>query len=707
MTSGLNLRDAGRFAGAAALPAGMLILVALMVIPVSPLILDISFVANIMISLLILMVALQASKPLDFSAFPTVLLLATLFRLALNVASTRVVLVHGHEGTASAGHVIEAFGQVLIGGDYVVGLFVFVVLMIINLVVITKGAGRVSEVSARFTLDALPGKQMAIDADLNAGLLTPDEAKARRQEVATEADFYGSMDGASKFVKGDAVAGLLILFVNIVGGLILGIFSHGLSFSEAGSTYVTLAIGDALVAQIPALLLSIAAAAIVTRVNSPFDLSGQIGSQFASPTIWMAVSGILFILGMVPAMPQMLILPASAIAGVIGWQLRRAAADQAAAPEPAAPAPDPHHIDWADVSDASACQLEIGYALVALVDDRKGAPLMTRITGIRRQLSKELGFVVPPVKVSDDLSLPGNVYRISVAGVIVGEDEVFPNEMLALDSGDLVAKVTGRPCKDPTFGLDALWIPKAAQNDAIAAGYTVVDPATVVATHLNNSIIASATELFGIDDAQALIDNLKLHYPQLAQNLSPQGYALPRVAALCKALLIERVPLRDFRKIAEAMVALAAQQLGDGDLIEAVRQRIGALIVQTIVPSRMPLPVVTFSPEIEVLLNQAVRANPGAEWPFEHGMAMKIVEQIGQAVEPLLLSTRSFALVASPICRPALSRLVRATFPDVAVISYLEIPANKQTEIVATIGAEVPRLGAAENAQTKDEYHEN
>ncbi|NIJ39666.1 flagellar biosynthesis protein FlhA [Sphingopyxis panaciterrae] len=707
MTGGFSLGQAGRMAGAAALPAGMLILVALMVIPVSPLILDLSFVANIMISLLILMVALQASKPLDFSAFPTVLLLATLFRLALNVASTRVVLVHGHEGTASAGHVIEAFGQVLIGGDYVVGIFVFVVLMIINLVVITKGAGRVSEVSARFTLDALPGKQMAIDADLNAGLLTPDEAKARRQEVATEADFYGSMDGASKFVKGDAVAGLLILFVNIVGGLILGIFSHGLSFSEAGSTYVTLAIGDALVAQIPALLLSIAAAAIVTRVNSPLDLSGQIGSQFASPTIWMAVGGILFILGMVPAMPQMLILPAAALAGAIGWQLRRSAADLAAAPEPAAPAADPHHIDWADVSASSACQLEIGYALVAMVDDRKGAPLMTRITGIRRQLSKELGFVVPPVKVSDDLSLPGNVYRISVAGVIVGEDEVFPNEMLALDSGDLVSKVTGRPCKDPTFGLDALWIPKAIQNDAIAAGYTVVDPATVVATHLNNSIIASAAELFGIDDAQALIDNLKIHYPQLAQNLSPQGYTLPRVASLCKALLIERVPLRDFRKIAEALVALSAQQLGESDLIEAVRQRIGALIVQTIVPSRMPLPVVTFSPEIEVLLNQAVRANPGAEWPFEHGMAMKIVEQIGAAVEPLLLSTRSFALVASPICRPALSRLVRATFPDVAVISYLEIPANKQTEIVATIGAEIPRLGSARDAQMKDEYHEN
>lgn len=708
MTAMPTMKQAGRFAGAAALPAGMLILVALMVIPVSPLILDISFVANIMISLAVLMVALSAVKPLDFSAFPTVLLLTTLFRLALNVASTRVVLVHGHEGTHAAGHVIEAFGQVLIGGDYIVGLFVFVVLMIINMVVITKGAGRVSEVSARFTLDALPGKQMAIDADLNAGLLTPDEAKARRQEVATEADFYGSMDGASKFVKGDAVAGLLILFVNIVGGLILGVFSHGLSFSEAGSTYVTLAIGDALVAQIPALLLSIAAAAIVTRVTSPMNLSDQIGSQFAAPSVWFAVGGVLLILGLVPAMPQMLILPAAALSLAMGWQLRKSAAAAAVvAAEPAAPPADPHLIDWADVSEGSVCQLEIGYALVALVDERKGAPLMGRITGIRRQLSKELGFVVPAVKVSDDLSLPGNVYRISVAGVIVGEDEVFPNEMLALDSGDLITKVAGRPCKDPTFGLDALWIPRAAQNDAIAAGYTVVDPATVVATHLNNSIVGSASDLFGIDDAQALIDNLKAHYPQLAASLTPTGFTLPRIASLCKTLLIERIPLRDFRKIAEAMVAMSGQQLGETELVEAVRQRIGALIVQTIVPSRMPLPVVTFTPEIEMLLNQAVRANPGADWPFEHGLAMKIIDQVGQAVEPLLLSTRSFALVASPICRPALSRLVRATFPDVAVISYLEIPATKATEIVATIGAEVPRLTGESADQMKDHHHEN
>lgn len=703
----LNGNRAGGIAIAAALPAAMLMVVALMVVPVPPIVLDISFIANIMISLLVLMVALQASKPLDFSAFPTVLLLTTLFRLALNVASTRVVLVQGHEGTHAAGQVIEAFGEVLIGGDYVVGLFVFFVLMIINLVVITKGAGRVSEVSARFTLDALPGKQMAIDADLNAGLLTPDEAKARRQEVATEADFYGSMDGASKFVKGDAVAGILILFVNIIGGLILGMASHGLSFSEAGATYITLAIGDALVAQIPALLLSIAAAAIVTRVSSPFDLSGQIGSQFSSPSVWWAVAGILLVLGMVPAMPQSLILPAAALCSYMGYSRRKAMADAETAPPPPVPANDPHHIAWADVSDSSPSMLEIGYALVSLVDERKGSPLMTRITGIRRQLSKELGFVIPPVKVIDDLSLPGNAYRISIAGVIVGEDEVYPNEMLALDSSDLLSTVQGRPCKDPTFGLDALWISKALQNDAIAAGYTVVDPATVMATHLNNSIIGAASELFGIDDAQSLIDTLKNHYPQLAQNLSPQGYPLPRIAALCRALLVERVPLRDFRKIAEALVGLIGQQLTDSDLVESVRQRIGALIIQTIVPSRMPLPVVTFSPEIEVMLNQAVRANPGAEWPFEHGMAMKIIEQIGQAVEPLLLSTRSFALVASPICRSALSRLVRATFPDVAVISYLEIPANKQTEIVATIGMDVPRLGNDQDAPMEDQPHES
>lgn len=695
--------NAKRMVGAALMPLAMLFLVGLMVVPVSPTILDIGFVANIMISLAILMVALSAARPLDFSAFPTVLLLATLFRLSLNVASTRVVLLHGHEGAAAAGHVIEAFGEVLIGGDYVVGLFVFFVLMIINLVVIAKGAGRVSEVSARFTLDALPGKQMAIDSELNAGLLTPDEAKIRRQEVSTEADFYGSMDGASKFVKGDAIAGVLILFVNIIGGLILGIFSHGLSLSEAGSAYVTLAIGDALAAQIPALLLSIAAAAIVTRVASPFDLGGQIGSQFASANIWFAVGAIFVLLGMVPAMPQTVILPAGAAALALGWHCRRLATQIMPVVESEVAPTDLHLIGWDEVSTAGPCQLEVGYALVPLIDERKGAPLMARITGIRRQLSKALGFVVPPIRVSDDLSLPGNCYRISVAGVAIGEDEVYPNEMLALDSGAALGAIEGRPCKDPTFGIDAHWIARSSQNDAIAAGYTVVDPATVIATHLNHCITGAAEDLFGIDDAQALVDHLKLGYPQLAQSLSPQAYSLPRVAALCRALLAERVPLRDFRQIAEAMVSVGVQQLGDVDLVEAVRQRVGALIVQTIVPNRMPLPVVTLHPELETLLVQGARANPGADMPFEPDLARRIIEDIGQTVEPLLLSTRSFALVVSPLCRAALSRLIRTTFRDIAVLSYLELPAHKATEIVATIGSEAQRMLPAAPEQLRSE----
>ena len=674
------------------LPLGLLLLVGLMVVPVSPTILDIGFVLNIMISLAVLMVALSAARPLDFSAFPTVLLLATLFRLALNVASTRVVLMHGHEGTAAAGHVIEAFGKVLIGGDYVVGLFVFFVLMIINLIVIAKGAGRVSEVSARFTLDALPGKQMAIDSELGAGLLTADEAKLRRQEVATEADFYGAMDGASKFVKGDAIAGVLILFVNIIGGLLLGIFSHGLSLSEAGSAYVTLAIGDALAAQIPALLLSIAAAAIVTRVASPFDLGGQIGRQFAAAHIWFAVGGIFLLLAMVPAMPQSVMLPAAALGLTLGWHCRRIASALEPVVDDPLPTTDPHLIAWDEVSAAGPCQLDVGYALVPLIDERKGAPLMARITGIRRQLSKALGFVVPPIRVADDLALPGNHYRISVGGVVLGEDEVFAGEMLALDSGAATGPIDGRPCKDPTFGIDAFWVPRSAQNEAIAAGYTVVDPATVVATHLNHCITRAAEDLFGIDDTQALVDHLKVAYPQLTQALTPQAYALPRIAALCRALLAERVPLRDFRQIAEAMVAVAGQPLSDTDLVEAVRQRIGGLIVQSIVPSRLPLPVVTLHPELELLLIQGVRANPGAETPFEPELARRIVDEIGRGVAPLMVSTGSFAVVVSPLCRAALARLVRTAFHEVAVLSYLELPPAKTTEIVATIGTADRRL---------------
>lgn len=673
-------------ASGTALPAAILALVLLMVVPVPALLLDIGFVTNIMISLAVLMVALSAAKPLDFSAFPTVLLLATLFRLSLNVASTRVVLVDGHQGAAAAGHVIEAFGAFLIGGDYVVGLFVFAVLMIINLVVITKGAGRVSEVSARFTLDALPGKQMAIDADLNAGLLSPDEAKARRQEVATEADFYGSMDGASKFVKGDAVAGLLILFVNIIGGLILGVISHDLSLGDAARTYITLAIGDALVAQIPALLLSIAAAAIVTRVSSPFDLSGQIGSQFGQWRAWAPVAAILTLLGLIPAMPQLVVLPAAAFAGGICWLLRQREQAERRAPPPITVAAEPHQIAWEDVCETAPVALELGYALVGLVDERKGAPLMTRITAVRRQLSRELGFVLPPVKVTDDLALPGNSYRIRIAGVVVGEDEAWPNELLALAAGDTLEPVAGRACKDPSFGLDALWIAADRQVDAIANGYTVVDPATVIATHLNQLLARSAADLFGLDEAQALIETLKAGYPQLAQGLTPQPYSLATIAALCRSLLAERVPLRDFRALASAMVAAGKPDMPTAELTEAVRRQLAGLIVQTIVPAQMPLLAVTIDPELEALLDQSVRAAPDAAWPIEPELARRIITAIHEAVEPLLLAARSFAVIVSPLCRPAMARLLRAQFADVAVLSFLEIPEGKSVEIIATVG---------------------
>ncbi len=669
-----------------ALPVAILLLVMLMIVPVPAVLLDVGFIVNIMISLAVLMVAMNVAKPLDFSSFPTVLLLATIFRLALNVASTRVVLVEGHKGPAAAGHVIEAFGAFLIGGDYIVGLFVFAVLMIINLVVITKGAGRVSEVSARFTLDALPGKQMAIDADLNAGLLTPDEAKARRQEVATEADFYGSMDGASKFVKGDAVAGLLILFVNIFGGLILGMVSHGLSFGDAAQTYIMLAIGDALVAQVPALLLSIAAAAIVTRVSSPLDLAGQISSQFGFSRAWGPVAGILTLLGLVPAMPQLVVLPAAAFAGSIFWMLRRSEKAPVRIIEPITDAPPSHVIEWHEVADIAPITLELGYSLVSLVDERKGAALMGRVTAIRRQLSREFGFVMPMVKVSDDLSLPGNAYQIRISGVLVGEDQAWANELLALDSGDSLEGISGRAVKDPSFGLDALWIPERDRTNAVAAGYTVVDPATVIATHLNQLVSGSAAELFGMDDAQALINNLKDSYPQLAAGLTPAPYTLAAVTTLCRALLAERVPLRDFRRIAEAMVDLAPRNMDMPDLVEAVRQRLGGLIVQTIVPVKMPLPAITFDSALESLLVQSVQSAPQASWPFEPELARRIISVIDDAVQPMLVAARSFAIITSPLCRAAVGRLLRAQFSDVAVLSFLEIPENKKVDVIAVVG---------------------
>jgi flagellar biosynthesis protein FlhA len=670
----------------AALPMAILLLVVLMVVPIPAAMLDIFFVTNIAISLAVLMVSLNAQKPLDFSAFPTVLLFATLFRLGLNVASTRVVLVHGHEGESAAGHVIEAFGTFLIGGDYVVGIFVFSILVIINLIVVTKGAGRVSEVSARFTLDALPGKQMAIDADLNAGLITPDEAKARRVEVATEADFYGSMDGSSKFVKGDAVAGLLILFANIIGGLILGPVSHGMSVGDAAHNYVLLAIGDALVAQLPSLMLSIAAAAIVTRVTSSQDLAGQIGSQFGSARTWTPVAGILGLLGVLPGMPHLVLLSAAGIAGFAAWKLRQIA-NRPPPPAPAAPAPDLSKIGWDEVSDGMQIHLDIGYGLVPLVDERRGAPLMGRITGVRRQLSKDLGFVVPQVRVRDDINLAPYTYRIIVGGVVIAEDQASAEEMLALDTGQGVGDLRGKKAKDPTFGLDATWIQPGDADAATAQGYLVVDAGTVVATHLNHQLGQNAADMLGADEVQQLLDGLKERNPQLVAALTPAPLPLTTLTQVLKGLLAEGISLKEFRRIASA-IAVAAQKTVDAEeIIEAIRPDLGGLIIQKLCGVHEPLRVMTLEGQLEGLLGQAVRSDPSRRHTIEPDLGRRIVDALTQAAGPLIAEAKPFALVVQPSIRLAIRKLVKTCLPDTPVMSFFEVPEEKSVEVVAVIGA--------------------
>ncbi|MBA4772684.1 MAG: flagellar biosynthesis protein FlhA [Sphingomonas sp.] len=679
--------NAGLAARGAALPVAILLLVLLMVVPIPATALDLFFIMNITISLAVLMVALNAQKPLDFSAFPSVLLFATLFRLSLNVASTRVVLVHGHEGEAAAGKVIEAFGTFLIGGDYIVGLFVFAILVIINMIVVTKGAGRVSEVSARFTLDALPGKQMAIDADLNAGLITPDEAKARRVEVSTEADFYGSMDGSSKFVKGDAIAGLLILAANIIGGLILGPLSHGMTISDAAHNYVLLAIGDALVAQIPSLMLSIAAATIVTRVTSSQDLSGQIGSQFGSPRTWVPVAAILALLGVMPGMPHLVILPAAAVAGFIAYRTAQAAARPKVVEGPPPAVVDPSQINWEDVADTLQINLDIGYGLVPLVDERRGSQLMGRITGVRRQLSKQLGFVVPQVRVRDDINLPPYAYRIVVGGVVLGDDLVSPDEMLALDTGQAVGRLPGKAAKDPTFGLDAVWISPADADAATGAGYLVVDASTVIATHLNHVLHAHAAELLGQDEVQNLLDALKERAANLVAALSPQPVPLTVLTQVLRGLLEEGIPLKEFRRIAAAIAVAAQKTLDAEELIEAIRPDLGALIVQKMCGPREALRVMTLDGQLEALLGQAVRADPSRRHAIEPDLGRRIVEALQRAAQPLIEEGKPFVLVVQPVIRVAIRRLIRSVMPDTPVMSFFEVPEDKAVEVVAVIGA--------------------
>jgi flagellar biosynthesis protein FlhA len=672
---------------AAALPAVTLAILLFMVVPVPALLLDLGFIFNIALSLGVLMVALGAQRALDFSSFPTVLLFATLLRLALNVASTRVVLVDGHSGSDAAGQVIEAFGHFLIGGDWLVGLLVFAILMVINLIVITKGAGRVSEVSARFTLDALPGKQMAIDADLGAGLIGPEEARARRAEVSTEAEFHGSMDGASKFVKGDAVAGVIILAINIIGGILVGVLGHDLPLGEATEIYVLLAVGDALVAQVPALLLSIAAATVVTRVTSDHDLPGQLAGQFGASAAWLPVAAILLLLGLIPGMPQLVLLPAAAACGALGWRLRRRERDtRAAKARIVPPASDPARIEWADIAERAQLVIDIGYGLVPLVDEAAGAPLLMRITGLRRQLSQDLGFVVPMVRVRDDLHLPPNGYRLTIGGVGVASGDVWPRDLMALDAGDAEPGLDGRPGKDPAFGLDALWIRPDQRVDAIAAGYTVVDAPTVMATHLGLHLKRQSATLFGIDDARAWLDLLKQDAPQLVDALTPAPLPLPALTTVLRALLREGVPLRDARRIAEALAEVAEPGMTVAPLTEALRRRIAPLIVQEIAPAPLPLAVLTLDTTLEGLVADSLRLAGGGDYPLEPQLAGRIIAAVRDAVALAAPTHGRMALVTTPAARPVLAALLRPHCADLAILSFLEVPDDRAVDVVAVVG---------------------
>ena len=677
---------------ALALPFGILTLICLMIVPTPALLLDVFFVLNIALSVAILMAAMNAEKPLDFSAFPSVLLFATLLRLALNVASTRVVLVSGHEGGAAAGHVIEAFGAFLVGGNFAVGLFVFMILMIINMVVVTKGAGRVSEVSARFTLDALPGKQMAIDADLAAGLLTADEAKARRREVATEADFYGSMDGASKFVKGDAIAALLILGVNIIAGFCLGMISHGLSAGEAAEKYITLAVGDALVAQVPSLLLSIAAAAIVTRVSDSRDLAGQIGGQLANPGTWLPVAVILTAIGVIPAMPQTIFLPAAGLAFWLWHALSKRAARPPVTVEEVQEPADPGRVVLADVSDHTLVTIELGYGLVHLVDERRGSPLVARVTGVRKQLSQGFGFVLPQFRVRDSFDIAPNDYRILLGGVPLGGGMIRPDRILAIDAGEVREdhKLTGDPGIDPSFGCPALWIDPAQRDHAIAEGFLTVDASTVIATQLNQLLGERPQALLGPDEVRAILDAVKEHASGLVETVYPHPLSLAALTRLLRALLEDGIPIGHPLPILSAL-SLAVQQTQDHErLVEMLRAELGALLVGRICAPGERLPVLTLDAQLEAAIVQGLTDPATGQPVVEPELARSIGEHIAALVAQRGAHAPPLALVVQPRARRTLAALLKLRAPSVLVLSIAELPVSQPIEVISVIGAPPP-----------------
>ena len=689
----LGLTNVKQLAGGAVLPIGILALVAMMVLPLPVFLLDTFFVSNILVSLLILMVAMHTQRPLDFSSFPSLLLIATVLRLGLNVASTRVVLSEGHTGPDAAGKVIEAFGEFVISGNYAVGIFVFVILIIINLVVVTRGAGRVSEVSARFTLDAMPGKQMAIDADLNAGILSNEEAKRRREEIAEEADFYGAMDGASKFVKGDAVASILILVINIVGGLIIGLSQHDLPVDVAAQNYVLLSVGDGLVAQIPSLLLAISTAIIVTRVSATHDMAENIGKQVSLSRAWIPVAGVLMLIGFVPGMPNIMFLAAALIAAGAGYWSFMREKELAAGPsqddmEDEDTETSPDQIELDEIADNAPISIQLGYGLIDLVSDDGSGALTSRVTGIRRQVSRALGFVIPPVRIRDDLTLDGNGYRIRVGSTIVGEDTIYPDRRLAIAGDDSRIKIDGVEVKDPSFGMDAIWITPQAVADAEANGYVVVNPESVLATHLSQILHKYASQLIGQDDVQGLLDNLGQTAPHLVESVVPKLVPLHNLTAILRILLEEGVPVSDLRSILEDLAPLSARNLSSIDTAEALRPRLAPLLIQQIAPLNQALKVMTLDSELEHMLITMVRQSGEEGLILDNSLAEQLLRKISEVSERFSAQGEQAVMVVSPAIRRQFAQLIRQHLEDLTVLAFTELPDSRKIEVVATISGE-------------------
>ena len=673
-------------------PIMVLASLAMVVLPMPAFLLDLFFTFNIALALVVLLVTVYTRRPLDFAAFPTVLLIATLLRLALNVASTRVVLLKGHEGSGAAGNVIEAFGNVVIGGNYAVGLVVFLILMIINFVVVTKGAGRISEVSARFTLDALPGKQMAIDADLNAGLIDQEQARTRRGEVTKEADFYGSMDGASKFVKGDAIAGILILFINILGGLTIGMLQYGLGFGEAIQIYTLLTIGDGLVAQIPSLLLSIGAAIMVTRQNTDEDMGQQVIFQlFDNPKALTITAAIIGTMGIVPGMPHFafLLLAALAGGGAYYMQKKQKEAKNDVNKPPAISdqdGPTQKELSWDDVQPVDMIGLEVGYRLIPLVDKDQGGELLERVKGVRKKLSQDFGFLIPPVHIRDNLELTPNSYRITLMGVAVGEAEIRPDQELAINPGQVYGMVDGEHTYDPAFGLEAVWIREEQREHAQALGYTVVDSSTVLATHLSQLLTNNASQLIGHEEVTNLLDMLGRSAPKLVEGFVPDQLPLGVVVKVLQNLLNEAIPIRDIRTIIQTLAEYASKSQEPDILTAAVRISLKRLIVQEINGIEPELPVITLIPELEQILHQTMQASGGESAGIEPGLAERLQASLAQATQEQELKGEPAVLLTSGVLRSTLAKFVKNTIPNLRVLSYQEIPDEKQIRIVQAVG---------------------